>query len=51
MCVCVCVCVTMRMQVCSGVFDMAHLWTVPHLLNYAVHILLSACLKNNGMKK
>ena len=34
------------MHVCSGVFDMAHLWTVATPpLNYAVHIVLSACLK------
>ena len=56
MCVCVCVCVCVCACVCVRVCDCLcmcvleyliwltfGLW--PHPLNYAVHIMLSACLK------
>ena len=49
---CVCVCVTMFMQVCSGVFDMAHLCTVATSSQLCCsHYAASMLEKNNGMKK
>ena len=46
-CVCVYVCVTMFMHVCSGVLDMAHLWTVALL----TMLFILCCQRANDMKK